>query len=83
VDQLSLVISHRYRGPKHRNGTPGLVPYQPRVINPKSRPAQHRQRVARKEKHILLALATITAGVLLLLSGYRAAQGAAIVLSMF
>jgi hypothetical protein len=83
VEQLTLVISHRYRGPKHRNGTPGLVPYQPRVIDAEPRPPRHRKPSAQKEGTVLIAIASITAGVLLLLSGYRAAEGAAVILSMF
>ncbi|WP_020521207.1 hypothetical protein [Catelliglobosispora koreensis] len=79
MEQLSLVVSHRYRGPKHRNGTPGLVPYRQRS----GRPARHRRRTRVKMHQVTLALASITAGILLVLSGYRAAEGAAVILSMF
>jgi hypothetical protein len=84
VEQLSLVISHRYRGPKHRFGTPGLVPFEPRTISTGS-PARHRKRHRSTVKghQVAFALASITAGVLLVLSGYRAAEGAAVILSMF
>jgi hypothetical protein len=89
VEQLSLVISHRRRGPRHRSGTPGLAPYRARTIDAARRPrrskARHLKRTARRiaGSQIALALAGATALVLLVLSGYQAAEGAAIVLGFF
>ncbi len=85
VEQLSLVISHRRRGPRHRAGTPGLTPYRCRTIDP-ARPRRAKARHAKRSMggaqvaRVLAAAATL---VLLVLSGYRAAEGAAIVLGMF
>ncbi|HCT76946.1 MAG TPA: hypothetical protein DGT23_10225 [Micromonosporaceae bacterium] len=88
MEQLSLVISHRRIGPKHRTGTPGLVPYRHRTIDSgaqKRRPARHLRRTARRiaGSQVAMAFAGATALVLLVLSGYHAAEGAAIVLGMF
>ena len=88
VEQLNLVISHRRRGPRHGAGTPGTVPYRSRTLDP-SRPrrwkARHLKRTARRiaGSQVALALAGATALILLVLSGYQAAEGAAIVLGMF
>ncbi|GIH05037.1 hypothetical protein Rhe02_31040 [Rhizocola hellebori] len=88
VEQLNLVISHRRRGPRHGAGTPGTVPYRSRTIDntrPRRSKARHLKRTARRiaGSQIALALAAATAFVLLVLSGYQAAEGAAIVLGMF
>jgi hypothetical protein len=88
VEQLSLVISHRHGGPKHRTGTPGLTPYRIRTIEPgrqRRSKARHLKRTARRVagSQVALALAGATALILLVLSGYQAAEGAAIVLGIF
>ncbi len=93
VEQLSLVISHRRPGTRqrtgtHRTGTPGTVPYRSRTIDAtragRSK-ARHLKRTARRVggSQVALALAAATALVLLVLSGYQAAEGAAIVLGLF
>jgi hypothetical protein len=88
VEQFSLVISHRHSGARHRRGAPGLTPYRLRTIESgprKRRPARHLRRAARRiaGSHVAMVLAGSTALALLLLGGYRAAEGAVIVLGMF
>jgi len=88
VEQLSLVISHRRPAARHRTGTPGTVPYRSRTIDAsrvRRTKARHVKRRARRVAgpQVALALAAATALVLLVLSGYQAAEGAAIVLGLF
>ena len=93
VEQLSLVISHRSQrnrpSARHRTGTPGKVPYRSRTIDatrvrrPKARHLKQKTRPRLAGAQVALALAVGTALVLLVLSGYQAAEGAAIVLGLF
>jgi hypothetical protein len=81
-------MSRGRRAARHRTGTPGLTPYRLRAIEPgpmKHRTARHRKRVVRRitGAQVALALAAATALVLLVLSGYRAAEGAGILLGAF
>ena len=74
---------------KHRHGTPGLRPYRLRTIEQgyprKRRPARHLRHTARKiaGSQVAMGFAAATTLTLLLLSGYHAAAGAAVVLGMF
>jgi hypothetical protein len=74
---------------RHRHGSPGLTPYRLRTIEQgyprKRRPARHLRRAARRiaGSQVAMGLAAGFALFLLLLSGYHAAAGAAVVLGAF